>query len=353
MTKKLILHFCSSSPISKSYIEFVNSEFDPNEHYFIIFETSFKYEYPDNTYFISTQNSKVAYLKLIQKLFKCDKLILHGFFQNLYISRLLTIFPWLIKKTTWVLWGGDFYDEIEMLPYTKQLKYRVFFYFKKRILKKIPYYTTYLPHDFYLAQQFYQSNAKLIECIMYPSNLFKKVKQVITTSKNEKIILVGNSASRANNHIEILYKLNSLDIDVGYKVICPLSYGDMDYQQEVIAIGNSIFGNKFIPLTKVIDSESYANLLSTVDIALFNHNRQEGMGTTITLLGMGKKVYLQNSTSQWLLFKSLDVKVFDINNSLDSLFKFDINIKQSNICKIASYFNIENLINQNSEIFEG
>jgi hypothetical protein len=161
---------------------------------------------------------------------------------------------------------------------------------------------------------------------------------------------VGNSASRANNHIEILYKLSSLDIDMSYKVMCPLSYGDMNYQQEVIAVGNSIFGDKFIPLTKIVESNSYYSLLSTVDIALFNHNRQEGMGTMITLLGMGKKVYLQNSTAQWLLFKSLGVSVFAINELL-GLFS-DIDTKQDNIDRIKNYFSLENLKIQTSKIFE-
>ncbi len=351
MAKRLILHFCSSSPITKSYIEFVNSEFNPDEHYFIIFETSFKYEYPDNTYFINTKNSKVAYLKLIHKLFKCNKLILHGFFQISYITRLLTIFPMFTKKTTWVPWGGDFYDDIEKLSYTDNLKYKIFFYFKKRILKKVPYYATYLPHDFYLAQQFYQSKAKLIEYIMYPSNLFKEVKQILPTSKKEKIILVGNSASRANNHIESLYKLSTLNIDMSYKIICPLSYGDLDYQQEVITTGNFLFAGKFIPLIEILDSVSYSKLLSSIDIALFNHNRQEGMGTTITLLGMGKKVYLQDNTSQWLLFRSLNITVFDINTQLNSLFSFDTHTAQGNIDKIKHYFSYENLIKQSKNLF--
>ena len=40
----------------------------------------------------------------------------------------------------------------------------------------------------------------------------------------------------------------------------------------------------------------YLEFLGKIDIAIFNHRRQQGFGNAITLLGLGKKVYL-NSVS--------------------------------------------------------
>lgn len=43
------------------------------------------------------------------------------------------------------------------------------------------------------------------------------------------------------------------------------------------------------PIVDFMDFNEYINFLSTIDIAIFNHKRQQGMGNIITLLGMGKK----------------------------------------------------------------
>ena len=38
------------------------------------------------------------------------------------------------------------------------------------------------------------------------------------------------------------------------------------------------------------------------------------MGTTISLLALGKKVYLNSKTPQWTLFKKLNIQIYDIEN---------------------------------------
>ncbi|WP_083234102.1 TDP-N-acetylfucosamine:lipid II N-acetylfucosaminyltransferase [Candidatus Marithrix sp. Canyon 246] len=72
----------------------------------------------------------------------------------------------------------------------------------------------------------------------------------------------------------------------------PLSYGDPKgvYIKEVISTGTKIFGDKFIPMTEFMDFDKYLNFLGSINITIFNHNRQQAMGNTITLLGFGKKV---------------------------------------------------------------
>lgn len=38
------------------------------------------------------------------------------------------------------------------------------------------------------------------------------------------------------------------------------------------------------------------------------------MGNTITLLGLGKKVYMRSDITPWQLFEDIDVKVYDVAN---------------------------------------
>ena len=68
------------------------------------------------------------------------------------------------------------------------------------------------------------------------------------------------------------------------------------------------------------------------------------MGNIITLLGLGKKIYIRESISSWQFFKNIDVRLFDYPNiELDSL---DSIIKEANIQKIKSYFSKETYVKQ-------
>lgn len=67
--------------------------------------------------------------------------------------------------------------------------------------------------------------------------------------------------------------------------------------------------------------EDYLNLLSKVDVAIFNHKRQQGMGNTITLLGMGKKVYIRSDITTWNFCEEHGLKVFDTTLGILDLFQ--------------------------------
>jgi hypothetical protein len=97
--------------------------------------------------------------------------------------------------------------------------------------------------------------------------------------------------------------------------------------------------------------EDYLNIIYNIDIALFAHNRQEGMGNLIQLLGLGKKVYLNPETSQWNLFQNLGIKVYDINRDID--LNIDSEELENNKKIVKEYFSPENLKKQLKIIFEG
>ena len=56
-------------------------------------------------------------------------------------------------------------------------------------------------------------------------------------------ILVGNSATPSNNHIEIFKELQHVALD-GRKVIVPLSYGEEDYAVGVVEAGEEVVGRR-------------------------------------------------------------------------------------------------------------
>jgi hypothetical protein len=92
----------------------------------------------------------------------------------------------------------------------------------------------------------------------------------------------------------------------------------------------------------------YLNLLGEIDVAIFAHRRQQAMGNTISLLGLGKKVFMRNDVTPWGVFQKTGVKVYDIE-------KFEISsisdsIRMQNKANIRSYFSKVNLILQWREI---
>ena len=123
-------------------------------------------------------------------------------------------------------------------------------------------------------------------------------------------VLVGNSAVMTNRHEEIFQLLRAVD-DGRFELYCPLSYGDAGYRGKIIALGQQFFAGRFRPLIEKIPYETYLDFLASVDIAVFNHDRQQAMSTIRALLGYGKRVFMRPGTTSWAHLQSLQVAVFD------------------------------------------
>ena len=201
--------------------------------------------------------------------------------------------------------------------------------------------------DYKLAQKWYGAKGKYHECFMYPSNLYKEY-NIKPKEHNTTNIQVGNSADPTNNHLEVFEKLEKYK-DEDIRVIVPLSQGNKEYAKEVIKKGKSIFGTKFEALTDFMPFEKYLQQLSEIDIAIFNHNRQQAMGNTITLLGLGKKVYLNPKTVQWEFFKHYSIQIFSLDNM--TLKNLENQNKQFNIDCIKQLFSKDKLIEDLNKVF--
>jgi len=344
---KKIVHIMVLDKFIPPYIDFINRYFDKKRHEFIIWGKP-RFEYgltPEHK--VTWIDSKIKVFNLLKSLYMSDKIILHGLWKERVIQ-LLLIQPWLIKKCYWVMWGGDFYfPEI----HSRQ---------KKILIKNLKHFVTIVEGDYEYIKENYQAGGFLHECFCYPSNAInesilqfaKYYLNILSKSNINRTIniLVGNSATKYNNHLEIFEKLYSYSNEK-IKIFVPLTYGDMKYAQEIIEIGRNMFGDKFIPLREHMPYEDYLKFLSNIDIAIFAHNRQQALGNIIALLGMGKKVFLKSSTTHWKLFQKLDVKVFDLEGGIDLTFITKETAK-TNSEKMAKYFSIENLVKQWKKIFD-
>lgn len=317
------------------FIDFVEEYFDISEHQFVFLQQQdYKYEMtPEKNVIWIDKKYKVV--ELLKYMYKADKIIVHGLWSE-HLIRLLFLQPWLLKKCYHVMWGGDFYCP------EKQS------WIKKQVIKKIGHFITYLKVDYELAKQWYSTSGKYHECFMYPSNLYKE-HDIQSKLHNTTNIQIGNSADPTNNHLEILETFEKYK-DENIKIYVPLSYGNMEYAQKVATKGKEVFGDKFIAMQNFMPFEEYIKFLGDIDIAIFAHNRQQAMGNIITLLGLGKKIYMRSTITSWQLFKDIDVEVFDVDKMNLDLISNDI--KKNNQKKIKRYFSKENLIKQLREIFE-
>ena len=343
----MILHVGKTNNTFNGFIFFVKDNFNFEDHLFIVKDgladsnilksqnvIFFDHYFFKNIYF---------YFFLIIKLYQCKKVIFHGLFNNKIIL-ILFFMPWLLKKSYWMLWGDDLYTRNNK---KNIFKWYLTEFFRKPVLKNISKILTYIKGDYELAKKWYGAKGEFKHCLMYPGNLYKK----IVLKKNSSSIIniqVGNSADPSNNHLDIFKKLEKYK-NKEIKIIVPLSYGNKKYAKKIIQKGKEIFGNKFVPIVDYVDSNTYTDLLSKIDIAIFNHNRQQAMGNIITLLGLGKKVYIKKDISPWKLFSEISVKVFD-NEEID-LMPIPEKIQHRNIRFIKNYFSEENFASQLREIF--
>lgn len=334
----MILHVIKPDKFLPPFIELVDECFGRGNHKYV-FISKESYEYglrPEhNVEFLHTTDD--VFITLHSYMKKARKIMLHGLWRE-EVNTLLYFNQELLRKCYWLMWGGDFYFPEKHSQ------------IKKEIIKKIGQLVTYIPGDIKYVRNEYQAEGKYLQCLMYPSNTYKNSGAILGKVKEELTVLVGNSADPSNNHFEVLKKLSQFKKQ-GIKVIAPISYGNKIYAEQVEREGKLLLGDKFQPLTELMPFDEYLKLLSEVDVAVFNHNRQQAMSNTINLLGMGKKVYIRKDVPQWKVFKEAGVEVFDVATISDSLFDNSKIIYRNNINIIESKFSRENLVLQLRVVF--
>jgi hypothetical protein len=271
-------------------------------HFFLILENELKNEIPKHNSFILQTPFRSSFVvnltTVIRQITKADKIILHG----LPLLEIIKFFPWKWSSTSWVIHGADLYNKIGK----KESIFSFNFFFKN-----LNSHLTHIKGDSKLANLHFKSSVRFQYTPMYLSNVVETKYFVINQKINSFIIIVGNSLSKNNNHSEVFKKLVPHLASIE-QIICPLSYGnDLDYKKNIINDGFKLFGNKFKPLTEFMTLSDYNLLLRKVDIAVFDHWRQEAMGVTLTLLSLGKTVFMRSETESFKYFRERGFKIFD------------------------------------------
>lgn len=333
------LHIISLDKFTKGFINFIYSEYNKNEHFFVVSGN-------DKKYIFEYDNENVLFFKSYKEFTKdkivkswaeeANLIIINGLFGN---EKCFLRFPLsYLKKTYLMFWGGDFYP-LKKKTGLKFIKQN----YKKFIIKRALGVINLIEGDYKELISRVNTKAKKFVAPMCDDGTDLKLRKkysLIKKDDNPIKILLGNSATETNMHFEAIDWLSKFK-EQNIQIICPLSYGNMEYGRKVEEYGKSVFGDRFLPVTNYMNLEEYYKFISTIKIAVFNNNRQQAMGNINTLIGMKCKVYIRHDTCMWEQFSS--VKGYTVYDSLtikdesfDDFIATDDELFQSNHEK---YFN--------------
>lgn len=128
-------------------------------------------------------------------------------------------------------------------------------------------------------------------------------------------ILLGNSASYTNNHLEAFDILDQLKLE-SQKVITTLSYGNKEYANQIINIGKKKFSENFVALTEFLPLHEYQKILQSCGIVIMNHYRQQAIGNVMNAIYLGAKVYLSNKNTLFHYLKSIGCHILSVEEDL-------------------------------------
>jgi len=175
----------------------------------------------------------------------------------------------------------------------------------------------------------------------------------ISPHRGENNILLGNSATPENNHIEALESIAPY-LPSDYKIICPLNYGDSSYADEVERRARVILGNRFFAIRIFMDSHDYINLLSSCSAIIMNHVRQQALGNILISLCAGAHVYLNTENPINVAMRRIGIQTRQLNQFFEDISKENFNTIPENLNEtrniIDSHYGRATILKKTSQI---
>lgn len=318
----MILHIIPDEKWTQAFIDKINLLFDIKEHFFVVY-TNKQVKYCNLENIERYPNIYVKMGKVFDNndvydiIRKCDLVILHSLFFQLYDLKNITKIKNM--RIIWFIWGGDLYDTYyaaHTFPFKLVNILRE--HYRKKIISKL-IGAIAIEGDYQQLCTWYHTNAKQLFA-QYTYKLFDKSLYTISPRRRDKIrVMVGHSATRTCQHIDVFNILAKFAGKI--EVVSPLAYpSDNNYINKVIKTGRHIFGDNFVPITEYMNYDEYVAMLSDIDIAVFDNNRQQGNGNIISMLYLGKKVYVSSHNSLYSHYKRLGCVIFEFSDNIGNSF---------------------------------
>lgn len=342
----MILHIVQDEKfIDKAYRMF--EKVSPGNNKFIMESNKQKeFKYIKNTPITVVSRYKFLSKKFAQSLAQYDFIIFHAIFTDDYLQLAMNADKNI--KFVWIGWGSDYnfiYGDLYLKKTSKlyqsiskenkssikeEIKQKIKQFINKRIflrdvndrekaINRINYFAPVLEEEYVLVKKSFKNfKPKFIDWNY--GSVGDSLGGCLDKKINGNNILIGNSASFENNHLEAFDKVKKLNIGKR-KIIVPLSYGNEIYGREIIKYGQKMFGDHFYPLVDFMSIIEYHKIISSCSIVVMNHLRQEATGNVTIMLYLGAKIFL-NTENQFFQF---------LKNSGAIIFTMD-ELNNENIC---------------------
>jgi len=120
-------------------------------------------------------------------------------------------------------------------------------------------------------------------------------------------------------------------------------------------MAKSIFGEKVVILSEFMELQKYGELLGTMDVGIYNHDRQQSYGNIFTMLMSGAKIYMNEDSPLWEIFNEMNFMIHSVasidQSSFADFLQIDKAEKNYNIKNAKKEFGEEKLVQAWSDIF--
>lgn len=295
------LHVIINHSVTAPFIELINKNFNSSEHTFFVIRgwTEEKVKIPDceNVYPINNLKNILNGFRLLKDMNLSKKIFFHSLFSPFL---LLSLFfqPWLLKKSSWIIWGGDLHL---YSAERNSLKGKIEEYIRRKVIKNFCEIITSIKGDYQLAKKWYHANSAYRAAMYAPPLKTSDVDTIIGGLINKApadttCIQIGNSATRPNNHFEIIDSLKRYQSE-NIKIFALLAYGEDKYADEVIAYGKAAFNDKFIGIKDYLQFKDFVLFMNRMDIIIFNHERQQAVGNLLLAMYLKKKIFMNEKST--------------------------------------------------------
>jgi hypothetical protein len=223
-----------------------------------------------------------------------SKFIIHGIVLKLWylLSTLLTPHT---RRFSWVCWGSG----IEEKGVLQNI-------FKRRLYNSFSKINCLMSSDKNDLKARFKVDGKA-HLIPYVSNYdLKELDHIPRYFNGDKVnVLVGHRATPYLNHIALLQQLSGY-ADKNIRVICFLNYGsdDKQYIRRVMETGITMFGDKFVPVTKLLTKDEWEGVMKSIDVTLIAGKGQAGLGSIYRTILYKGAVFLDGDgkNMEWLRY---------------------------------------------------
>ncbi len=325
----------------EKFVEYAISLFDsadPGNNSYILLtkekkNTSIDYRWSSKVKIIELYSQE--YLELKKRANQFQSIILHSLHPVFFDLVINVSFE---RPIIWIMFGADYYSTYKsyrkslLLPLTKRIDQHYKKYLKakaksvyrtligkksnntyvKQCLKNIEYCAAAQKETYFSLMKSGDSHAKFLDFHYYSIEDTVGV-DLMNKSIEGNNILIGNSASVFNNHLDTFSLIKDLPLK-NRRIVVPLSYGEKNIQKKVANKGYQIFKNQFFPIKEFIPRKKYNQILLSCSVVIMNHLRPQARGNIITALWLGAKVYLNPQSIFYSDFKNKGLSIFPITD---------------------------------------